>query len=173
MIDYKLKPVSITDLQSLQIDIRDKMIAGGKVLDAPRYQTQLPNGAIQEFEHDAASIKDVNTPESEKTLWEQYEHDLQDYNQLVQTRTLNYICYEGVDCEVSQEWKDKMVWLGITLPENPFDLKVKFVLSEIAKTPEDIQNLTLRIFKISAKGVDEQKIKAAERTFRNTKAGQK
>lgn len=171
MIEYKLRPVSLSTIETMQIDLMEKQERDGKILKPPRYETQLPNGAKQTFEHDEKSILDPSTSESDRELWNQYEKDTLEFSQALEKKLANYMFYEGVECEVSQEWKDKMAWLEVELPDNPFDLKVKFVLSEIARTPEEIKNIIMQIFKISAKGVDEQKIKAAERMFRDKEEG--
>jgi len=169
MNEYKLVAISITDVQEIPIDIKNRMESEGRVLNPPRYTTQLPNGAKQEFEHDAQSIQDTNTSESERVLWEKYQKDSLQYDQEVQKQTMRYTLYRGVECEIPEGWQAERAAFGLSIPDNPIDLKVKYILSEIAKTPDDIQKLFLSIMRISAKGVDEQKIKAAEATFRNQK----
>jgi len=168
MVEYTLKAVSQIVFQELQTGTKQQFIKNGKILSPPTYDTVLPNNKTQQFEHDATTIIDEKTSEKERILWRRYLADTKELGVAINQKLFNYIFFEGVDCEVSEDWKNKMKWLGVELPDNDFDIKVKFVSSEIAKTPEDIMTLFTEVMKLSARGVDQQLIDNAEATFRGS-----
>ena len=156
----KFKAVSIIQLNKLKESIEKKY-----GLAVPSYEIELPGGGIEVHNYDEKSIAEDSTPQKDKDAWVEYQEQFKLQQAELNQKLMDYMYYEGVDCEVSEEWKAKQEWLGIDLPDNPFDLKVQYVMTEIVKTPIQAKEASEQIFKLSMKGVDESAIKAAEATF--------
>ena len=159
-MEVKFKPVSLIQLNEIELAVKQKYD-----LTVPTYIITLPNDETQEFKHTVDSIQDAKTTTLEKEQWEKYQENLTAYNEEVGEKRTAYMLYEGIDCEPTDEWKDKQKWLGIQLPDNQFDLKVRFVRTELLKTPQEWQSAFIQIMQLSSKGADSAKIKAAENMF--------
>ena len=152
-------------VSSIQIQKIRESVAKKYALTIPTYTVKLPNGEAETHQHTAESINDVNTPQVEKDAWDTYQTQLELCNAETQEKVLSYVFYKGIVCDVSDEWLSEQEWLGIELPNNPGDLKVLYIETELLKTPAEIQQAFLDILKLSAKGVDNSAIQAAEATF--------
>ena len=165
-MDYELKPISVVKMQKLQASVEKRFKAQGKILEPPTYITKLPNGAEQKHEYDLEAIEDPSTSEEDKALWEQYQKDLAEFNVELSNASMNMILYDGVKCEVNEEWIEEQRWMGIDIPDNKFDLKVHYLQTEVFMTPIDIQKVIQDVMLLSMKGVDQDAVDAAMRSFR-------
>ena len=168
-MDYELKPISVVKMQKLQASIEKRFKKQGKKLDPPTYEISLPNGAIQVYEYDQEGIDDPSTPEEDKALWKQHLDDVAEFNLEFSNASMNMILYDGVECEVGEDWVEAQLWMGIEVPENKFDLKVHYLQTEVFKTPMELQQVIQDIMLLSTKGVDQDAIDAAMRSFRGEK----
>lgn len=157
------KKISVIELQK----IKDS-VASRYNLEIPTYTISLPGGKHQAIKHDEESIADKNTPQAEKDEWSAYQKQSLLMQSEMNEKSTAYAFYEGIECEVEQDWLDKQKWLEIELPDNKFDLKVMYVTTELLKTPQDIKNAMFEIMKISMQGVDNSVIEAAENMFRSS-----
>lgn len=162
-MDIKYKPVSVIQLQKITQSINDKY---NPVI--PQYSVTLPNGAVQKYDYDSVSIKDEKTPVEDVEKWEAYQNTLIKISQESNEKTVAYLAFAGVDCEVDTKWIEMQEWLGLSIPKSAFDAKVAYVTTELWKTPYDIKEGCFTIMKLSTKGVDKSAVKAAEETFRNS-----
>jgi hypothetical protein len=154
------KAVSVIQLQKIAESIRDKY-----TLIKPTYTVDLPNGGKQVYDYDEESIADNATPQADKEMWAEYHNQYNLMQNEVNEKTSAYLFYAGIDCEISDEWQEEQKWLEIELPKNKFDLKVRYITTELLRTPEQIKIAIAEIMKLSIKGVDQSAIKAAEGTF--------
>lgn len=156
------REISLIQLQKIQNAVMAKYD-----LEVPTYKVDLPGTSNkQEYEYDENSIKDA--PEEDVNKWLAYQAELQKANEEASEKAMAYIFYQGVDCEISDEWLELQKWLEIDLPESKYDLKVMYVTTELLKTPKQIQNAMMEIIKLSSKGADPEAVKAAEDTFRGS-----
>lgn len=159
----KFKEISVIQLNKIKESVEKKYN-----IEVPSYEIKLAGGGLEKHPYDAKSILDDGTTDEDKKAWKQYQEQLKLQQVELNEKLTAYMFYEGIDCEVSEEWKAKQEWLGFDLPENQFDLKVQYVSTELLKTPLQIKDATAKIMQISMKGVDESAIKAAEATFPST-----
>jgi len=153
-------PVSPLQIQKIADSVKEKYH-----LVKPVYVVTLPGGSKQLYEYDAESIKDSKTPPEDLEKWAAYQIGYAAMQAEINEKTTAYLFYNGVECEISEDWLSEQEWLGITLPTNKFDLKVRYVTTELLKTPYDIKNAIAEIMKLSLKGVDSSAVKAAENMF--------
>lgn len=154
------KAVSVIQLQKIVESVKEKY-----KLDRPTYTANLAGGGKQVYAYDDASIEDSATPQADKDKWLEYKTQEALMQAEANEKTSAYLFYDGIDCEVDTEWVEKQEWLGLELPKSKFDLKVRYITTELLKTPEDIRGAILEIMKLSVKGVDQSAVKAAEGTF--------
>ena len=160
-MEYKLKPVSLIQLNKIAQSVKDKYN-----LSVPKYKVEVAGGSIQEYEYDEESIADKKTPQEDIDKWNEYKSKLEEMNSEINEKTSAYMIYKGIEFnEIPNEWIEEQEWLGVDLPDNKFDLKVRYVFSEILITAIDIKDAILKITKLSTKGVDESAVKAAEESF--------
>jgi len=168
-MDYELREISVIKMQKLQDSIVKRFKAKGKKLDPPTYAIQLPSGVSQVFQYDQEGINDPGTPEEDKILWQQHLDDVAEFNAEFSNASINMMLYNGVECEIDESWIDEQRWLGIEIPDNKFDLKVHYLQTEVFKTPMELQQVIQDIMLLSTKGVDQDAIDAAMRSFRGEK----
>lgn len=154
------KAISAIQLQQIAQAVRDKYN-----LVIPTYTVKLPGGGEQTYPHDKKSIFDSQTPQAEQAAWLEYQEQLELLQAEINEKSTAYMFYKGVDCEIDDEWIAEQEWLGITLPENKRDLKIRYITTELLKTPFDIQKAIAEIMQLSMKGADPSKVKAAEDMF--------
>ena len=166
-MDYKLVPISVIKVQKLQASIERKMKAEGKLLDPPTYTVELLGGTTQTHPHDEVSIADPSTSDEEKQAWEQYLIDIEEFNDTFTEVSTNLLLYDGVSCEIGEDWIEEQKWIGIDVPENKYDLKVHYLQTEVFKTPLELREVIADIMIASMKGVDQDAVDAAMRSFRS------
>jgi len=154
------KAVSVIQLQKIAESIKEKY----KPVK-PTYTVTLAGGAKQIYEYDEKSIEDVATPQEDKEKWAEYKKQLELMQTEVNEKTTAYLFYDGIECEISDEWLEMQSWLGIEVPDNKFDVKVRYITTYLLKTPEQIKGAIAEIMRLSIKGVDQSAVKAAEGTF--------
>lgn len=160
------KPISVIQLQKIKESVAERYN-----LVKPTYTVSLAGGGKQVFDYDEESINDAKTPQADKNKWNEYELAFEAMQAEMNEKAMAYVFCEGVECEIDSEWLELQEWLGIELPKNKFDLKVRYVTTELLRTPQEIRSAMLEIMRISVKGVDDSAIKAAEGSFpSNTKA---
>lgn len=154
------KAVSVIQLQKIAESIKEKY-----TLVKPTYTVTLAGGAKQVYEYDEKSIEDVATPQEDKEKWTEYKRQFDLMQAEANEKTTAYLFYDGVECEIEEDWIEEQEWLGVELPKNRFDLKVRYITTRLLKTPEQIKNAITEIMRLSIKGVDNSAVKAAEGTF--------
>lgn len=166
-MSYEIRPISVVKMQKLQATMQKRYKNQGKLLDPPTYTTKLPGGGSQTHEYDQEAIDDASTPEEDKKLWEQHLKDVAEFNTDFSEQSMKMILYDGIQCEMPEDWEEEQRWMGIEIPENKFDLKVHYLQTEVFKTPLDLQNVVQKIMSASMKGVDEEAVAAAMSSFRS------
>jgi len=154
------KEISLIQLQKIAESVKEKYS-----LVKPTYAVSLPDGGKQIYEYDETSIKDAQTPKEDLEKWETYQTQFNLMQAETNEKTTAYMFYSGIDCEVDPEWTEQQEWLGVKLPTNKFDLKVRYITTELLKTPFDIKAAIVEIMKLSSKGIDKSAVKAAESMF--------
>lgn len=154
------RAVSVIQLQKIAESIKEKY-----TLVKPTYTVTLAGGAKQVYEYDEKSIEDVTTPQEDKDKWAEYKKQFDLMQAEANEKTTAYLFYDGVECEIEEDWIEEQEWLGVELPKNKFDLKVRYITTRLLKTPEQIKNAITEIMRLSIKGVDNSAVKAAEGTF--------
>lgn len=154
------KPISVIQLQKIKEAIAEKYN-----LVKPTYTVALAGGGKQVFDYDTESINDAKTPKTDKDKWNEYQLAFDAMQNEINEKAMAYVFYEGIECEIDNEWLELQEWLGIALPSNKFDLKVRYVTTELLRTPQEIRSAMVEIMRISVKGVDDSAIKAAEGSF--------
>jgi len=165
-MDYKIKPISVVKMQKLQASLEKRYNAQGKFLDPPTYEVNLPGGVKQVHEYDQEGIDDPSTPEEDKEKWEQYQKNVVAFNEEFSDMSMRMILYDGIECELPDDWEEEQRWMGIDIPDNKFDLKVHYLQTEVFKTPFELQKIVQEIMKASMKGVDQDAVDAAMASFR-------
>lgn len=160
--------VSPIEIQEIRLALMKQAQQDGKQTEPPKYTIRVGD-AEQSFPHDEKSILDPKTPQAEKDLWEKYLKDTSETEAEINERISSLVYGEGAVIDaIPTEWEERRKWKGLDVPENPYDKKVKYVLSELLKTPEDLQGFVIAVMKLSMSGVGQEVVNAAEETFRNT-----
>jgi hypothetical protein len=160
--------ISPVEIQEVRLAITRQAKEKGKQIEPPKYSIKVGD-AEQTFLHDEKSIADPKTPQSEKDAWDRYSTDTQELEQEINERISGLVYGEGVILDaVPEEWVERRKWKGLDIPENPYDKRLKYILSDLLKTPEDLQGFVVAVMKLSMSGVSQEVVEAAEETFRNT-----
>jgi len=164
-LTLELNVVSQTQLQQVALAVAAEFRKRGEPLDPPKYVTQMGEIVIW----DAASVAKDGT-DSDKEAWAKHEDARVRYERETNLKTLKAQIIKGIrpeDRTPSPEWVEEQTWLGVQLPDDPRDLSIAYVESEVLKTPDDIVHFTERIILMSMEGaVTEDEVAAIEATFR-------
>ena len=157
------RAVSVIQVQKIQDDIASRY-----ELEIPTYKVAIAGGGEQTFEYDADSITDTTVSDEDKNAWKTYQANLNEMRIEANEKVSAYVYCVGIECEISDEWRAMQSWLGIELPTNEFDLKVRYITTELLKTPFDMKEAMAEIMKLSLQGVDSKAVAAAEKSFQST-----
>jgi len=134
----------------------------------PTYEVELADGTKLPYEHDKGSITDPNTTDAERRAWAEYQAALADQQKHSSTKMMDLFMVRGtiIDEEVinSGQWKVMQKYFKVKLPEDPFDLKIHYLRTELLTTTDDIYGLMSAIMELS--GIDKNILKAAKNSFR-------
>lgn len=153
----KLKPVSPFLIQKVQTSMPEP--------PAPTYTVTTAAGNVETHTHDAESIKDA--PDTDKEAWVKYITELRAQQSEVNDRLVRLIILRGIESDVPEYgWDRAQEDLGVTVPKDPNERKVHYILTETIGTAEDMANLITNVIALS--GVNQEAVEAARSTFRNS-----
>lgn len=160
----KLNAVSPIKIQKVILAVEKQF----EKVELPQYCEELPNGKQQCFVHDEVSIEQTENKE-EKAQWQAYQEYQAKLNTEKAERSTALILNSGVELEsIPTDWIAEQEWLGIKIPENEFDYKVHYITTELLKNMHDFQQVIILVRELGIKGVDDDAITAASRSFRDS-----
>lgn len=160
-------------LQLVSAEANREARAAGAPLDPPTYTTtDEATGIATTFEHDAASILDDRTPETDREAYRAYLAAKEQLQATVNTRLTSLLLARGVQDEPPADgWDTRQREDGIALPESARDRKIHWLQTEVLIDPQDAAALFMALITLSGKGVvSEEAIAAARDSFRSAVA---
>lgn len=165
-----LQPVANRLFTDAQADVEREFVEAGKPIEPPKYEVPLAGGGTKEWYHDDDSIKTAT--DEEKEAWKAHRECLGELQTEQNERTIVIAIVEGVLDEPTDDWLARMEYYGTKLPDNPYDLKVRYVTYELLRTPEDMASFSAAVMLLSAgMEVDQAAIEAAMESFRDSVRG--
>lgn len=171
-----LQPVANRLFTDTQAEVEQEFVKNGKPVEPPQYEVPTIDGSSQSYYFDQETIdqrteKGTLTDE-EKEAWAAHLECLKELATEQNERTIVVAIIEGVLDEPTDEWKARMKFYGIELPDDPYDLKARYVTYELLRTPEDKTTFSTAIMLLSAgMEVDQVAIEAAMASFRDSIRG--
>ena len=163
----KLNAVSRRSMDDAKTDVLREFEKAGKPIEPPKYTVDLAGGGIKEYYHDEESIKTAT--DEEKVAWGEHLACLARLEEEQSERATAVVIVEGIEAEPTEEWLKYMAWRGTELPDNPYDLKVRYVTYELLRTQGDIIGFTTAMLMLTAgQEVDMAAIDAAMESFRDS-----
>jgi hypothetical protein len=169
-----LQPVSTTAMALISRGMEKELRARGLPLDPPTYESEALTitGEHLRYPHTAETLDTDDPQETARNhaAWDAYEAARAELNRATIERSMEYILLEGVVQEIPEErsvWERRMRRLGVEVPEDPDDLKVLYLTTEVLRTPEDAREAAFAILRLSIQGTDPEKVAAAEALFRS------
>jgi len=138
-----------------------------------RISASVEKPVVPKYKIVTASEEEIWEPHNETTL--QTDEDRKVYHQflekmaaadnIVNERMFKAICMKGieVDLPAQTEWIEMQKFLGITIPEDPLELKYLYIQTEVIGTTEDIMTITDMV--MQATGVPEAALAEARKSF--------
>ena len=166
-----LRPVAERSLREAESDVEREFEEAKKPVAPPQYAVPLAGGEEELFYHDDKSIKTAT--DEEKVAWGEHLACLVELREEQNERKLAVSIVEGVEDEPDEAFLKYLAWRKSEVPDNPYDLKVRFVTYMLLRTPEDILEFSA-ITTLLSHGleVDEAAIDAALESFRDSIRGQ-
>ena len=165
-----LQPVANRLFTDTQADVEQEFVKEGKPVEPPKYNVPLAGGGTKEYYHDDVSIKTAT--DEEKEAWKAHQECLEELKTEQNERTIVVAIVEGVLNEPTDEWLARMEYYKVELPDNPYDLKVRYVTYELLRTPEDMASFSAAVMLLSAgMEVNQAAIEAAMESFRDSIRG--
>lgn len=135
-------------------------------VDPPTYRFEDVTGDFIEAPHDEETIKDERTTPEEKAAWVAYEAEKARLVKIHNEEMIRLCFLQGIKLQLPEDdsWLDTHRYLGADIPEEPHDLRLYWLFTEVVKTEYDIYELTRKI--MSAAGAYLGMRAVAASTFR-------
>ena len=172
-----LRPVANRLFTDTETEVEQEFIKKDRPVEPPKYEVQTIGGGSKSWYFDEETIesrtKDGTLTDEEKEAWAKHQECLEELATEQNERMFVASIVEGVLDEPTDEWKARMEYFGMKLPDNPYDLKVRYVTYELLRTPEDMAAFSAATMLLSGgMEVDEAAIEAAMASFRDSIRGQ-
>lgn len=169
----ELQPVSQRFIQKVVAQVRKEFEARGEPLTPPGYWAIEPDEKGEGGEWiawDKASVEKDGT-EEEKKAFTAHEDAVTRLETAQQARSTEVMLLKGIkneqDRKPSPEWVREQEEWGIELPQEPKELSLEYIQTEVLKTPSDLIGAISRITGLSADGAfDPEDLAAMESSFR-------
>ena len=166
-LEVRLRPLSRVIFEQIDLAVEREYRERGEPLDPPTYTAQTAGGGQETHPHDAESVRAEETSEAERQAWDAYLLARARLEAEVRERVSRYVLFQGVVApDPPAEWVDLQRWLRVEVPDDPRDLKLRYIEAEILKTPSDLMEAMLGVLRLSMAGVPQADLEAMERFFR-------
>ena len=136
--------------------------AGRALPEVPAYEVELADGHKQKFPHNETTLE----TDEDRAAWAAYQAADNEFEQEINLRVLKAVCL-AVDVDPMQDkaWREEQAVIGVDLPENPAELRLQYVQTQVIKSADDTARLMTAVMVISGL-MDEDQAAAAEAAFR-------
>lgn len=163
-------PPSATVIELSEAGIREEYRKRGEPVDVPTYTVELggstPEKPItQTFEYDA---KYAEKDEETQAKWKAHLDCITRLEKEIGNMRTN-ICLEALEITLPEDttWMVKQKKKFITIPEDPDELLMHYIKTEVLRTMDDIYSCMSVVLTSAYSGsVDEEAVEAASKTFR-------
>lgn len=191
----RLRPVSHIELQEIDGVVRREFEERDEPLAVPIYEAQIAGGGVQVFQHDEESLEypfslalretDGDQEAAEKlaaartvgarAAWDAHKDAVARLGAEINRRKGLFLFEEGVaDDDTGQAWDGTVPkeWIAhrqrhkFEVPEDPFQLRLFYILRGLLVTQQDQSEAAARVLALTATGVDNEKVTAAIDFFR-------
>jgi hypothetical protein len=141
----------------------DKLNAQYKPPEPPSYEVKTATGAVERHAHDATTLE----TDEDRAAWQAYlqaRADAQTAQSLALTR-LVLLRGISVDMPTDEQWVKEQEWLGLQVPDDPFERKLHYIETEVIAGVADIEAIMLGVMRES--GVPEELLAQMDATFRH------
>lgn len=113
----------------------------------PTYRIETITDDFEEHPHDAESIKSESTTDQERAAWAAYEAEKERLTKKHNEELIRVCFLQGIKLALPDDdsWLDPHRYLGADIPEDPHDLRLYWLFTEVVKTDHDIYNLARAI----------------------------
>jgi hypothetical protein len=142
-VEVPYGPVSRKALGQINIDFPTNA-------QPPTYEVVTVTDEVVLFPHDEESIKSESATPKEKAAWVAYLAEKAEQVERNNEETIRACFVLGIKHDLlplpeDDSWLEPYRYLGMTIPENPFDLKLFWLFQEVVKTQHDVYALTKEI----------------------------
>lgn len=162
-----LQPVASRLFTDAEATVEREFEDAGEPLEPPKYAIPVAGGGEMYRYHDEESIKTAT--DEEKEAWAEHLECLKRLETEQNERRTVVAIIEGIVDEPTDEWLARMAFYKVKLPDNPYDLKVRYVTYELLRTPADMALFSAAVMLLAAgMEVDQSAIDAALESFRDS-----
>lgn len=160
-----LRPVSPMFLNKVVMTVEEP--------EPPTYQMEsLPGLDPITFTYDEKAIQDEDVSALDKARWQKYLQDVEDVAEKRRTKGMEAVFARGVKVDMPEDngWVEEQEFYGVTVPTNPVDRRVHYIMTEVLMTQQEMVEVMAKITGKTA-GVSEEAIEAVNKSFRGTLQG--
>jgi hypothetical protein len=162
-----VQAISQVQLQGIGLGVEEEYRGRGEPLDAPTYTVTAVDGHTETHTHDATTA----TTDEDKAAWTLHMNAKQRLEAEKRQAQAKFMMLKGiVASDPSPAWIAEQKYFKIKLPDDPVDLKLQYIQSEILRTPEDITCAIMEILVLSSIGVPKKDLEAVKASFRSAMA---
>lgn len=162
-----LQPVASRLFSDAEVTVEREFETAGESVEPPKYAIPVAGGGEMYRYHDEVSIKTAT--DEEKEAWIKHLDCLKRLETEQNERRTVVAIIEGIVNEPTDEWLARMAYYKVKLPDDPYDLKVRYVTYELLRTPADMALFSAAVMLLAAgMEVDQTAIDAALESFRDS-----
>ena len=103
-------------------------------------------------------------------MWKDYLTRLAEARALLRERKVHLILARGVVVDVPDGWEDEQRELGLSIPDNPTDRRVHYILTEMIGSQSDVLAIMEAVYNLA--GVNARMLETARASFRDQMEGE-
>lgn len=144
---------------SLEQDWQD---LGREKPSPPTYVVTTVGGSEQVHPHDETTLES----DEDRAEWAAYQRARAEWEKELRERMTRVVLAEGVLAgPADDDWIANQKFLGLRVPDDPRARRLHWIRTQLIQGPEDAQGIVAAVLALS--GLSEEKLRAAERSFRD------
>lgn len=132
-------------------------------LEVPTYLVTNGAGVVEQLPHDPTTLE---SPE-EQVAWNKYLDATTRLENATTLRVTKYALLEGLDyAPPDDRWEKLQKHLGLTIPDDPYEKQLHYIMTDILRTPGDQAGAAQKIILLSMDGLPKETLAAVRKSFR-------
>lgn len=142
----------------------DRVRSSVEYPDKPTYEVETATGEMEIHEHNDSTLQ----TDEDKAMWAAYKAAFLAAESEVNERMFRAVVMRGMEVSIPEDgsWEAFQKWLGVDVPDDPFDKKYLYIQSEVIGSDKDIAEIMSLVMEKT--GVPEETVREVRESFRDS-----